>query len=293
MEFIYQCPVCKQKLQQIMRSFVCDQRHTYDVSKEGYVNLLLANQKKTKSPGDNKLMAESRQKFLEKGYYDSLSDEINKIITSFITKNEAGDNYVVDILDLGCGIGFYSGKLKEYLHDKNFDERVRLWGIDISKAVIQKAAKGYSGIQFSIGSGFHLPYLDESLDIIFSVFSPFSAEEIFRVLKPGGKIIVIRPGPNHLKELATLIYGRFELQGNPLDLSTDLDLTLIKKDKLEYEIELKKNEDLMNLVSMTPYYWHLNTEKKNLLAETNELTASVDFQLSLFEKSMQAGKSRG
>ena len=56
------------------------------------------------------------------------------------------------------------------------------------------------------------------------------------------------------------------------------------------QIHLKKNEDILSLVAMTPYHWHLNTEKKALLAETHEFTTHVDFELSLFQKSFAAGK---
>lgn len=279
MEFIYQCPVCKQKLELINKSFICEQKHTFDVSREGYVNFLLSNQKKTKDPGDSKFMADNRQFFLDKGFYDPLSDEINKTILALITKAETD---CFNILDVGCGVGIYSGKLEKDL--KNIENRVQLWGIDISKPAIQKASKKYPEIKFSIGSTFHLPFLDESLDVVFSIFSPFDPKELFRVLKPGGKILLVRPGSTHLRELGTLIYGRFQLQGNPLDLSETLDVSLIEKHNLQYEIQLKNNQELMSLVNMTPYNWHLTAENKSLLAKTREFAASVDFQISLFQK---------
>ena len=288
MEFIYQCPVCRFKLDLVEKSLVCPERHTYDISREGYVNLLLANQKNSKDPGDSKLMAECRQNFLDKGFYNSLSEEINKVIGGFIAKVGSGawpeGEPRLNILDVGCGVGFYSGKMLEYLGQKSLDDRVNFWGIDISKSVVQKAAKRYTEMQFAIGSSFHLPYLTGSLDIIFSIFSPFEAQEIFRVLKPGGIIMVVRPGANHLKELGELIYGKFQLQGNQLDLSESLDVKLIKKYQLNFDINLETNEDLMSLVNMTPYCWHLNDENKATLAKTKKLTTGADFQISLFQR---------
>ncbi|MFA5828910.1 MAG: methyltransferase domain-containing protein [Candidatus Gracilibacteria bacterium] len=292
MESIYLCPVCKQQLEQVNKSFICSQKHTYDISREGYVNFLLANQKKTKDPGDSKLMVDGRQFFLDQGYYDPLAKEINKIILPLVKKSKTKN---FNILDVGCGTGFYSGKLQESLKlgtqaqhstraSKPSAPSAHLWGIDISKPAIQKAAKKYPDIHFSIGSNFHLPYLNESLDLIFSIFSPFDSKELFRVLKPGGKILLIRPAHNHLKELATLIYDKFQLQGNPLDLSESLGLSLLEKYQLGFEIHLKNNEDIMNLVSMTPYHWHLNEEKKALLAKTREFTTGTDFQISLYQK---------
>jgi len=292
MQSIYQCPVCGERLIQANKSFICSQKHTYDISREGYVNLLLANQKNTKEPGDSKLMVESRQDFLDKGYYDPLSDEIIKIVGSFVAEAEVGagggsgavaeSEAHYNILDLGCGTGFYSGKLLEALNKTKTERPPGLWGMDISKPAIKKASKRYPGIQFCIGSSFNLPYPSESLDLVFSIFSPFDSDEVFRVLKPGGIILLVRPGSNHLKELGELIYGRFQLQGNPLDLSADLDVSPVEKYRLKYEIHMENNEDIMNLVSMTPYYWHLNAENKVRLAGLREFTASMDFQLSSF-----------
>ena len=293
MQSVYQCPVCKEALEKANKSFVCKQNHTFDIAREGYVNLLLANRKKTKNPGDGKLMVESRQNFLDKGYYDPLSAQINKIIAEFITgavaraKNKPEAAY--NILDLGCGVGTYSGKLKESLKSENFSARVRLWGIDISRPAIKKASKSFPDIHFCIGSNFHLPYMDESLDVVFSIFSPFDSGEVFRVLKPGGMILMVRPGSNHLKELVELIYGRFQLQGTPLDLSADLDFSPVKKYHLQYEINIRNNEDIMNLVSMTPYYWRLNAVNKERLAGLRELKTGMDFKLSSCRKNLAAG----
>lgn len=284
MKFIYKCPVCNNKLELVEKSFICDQKHTYDISKEGYVNLLLANQKNSKNPGDSKEMADGRQYFLDKGYYDLLSDEINKIVVNLMAKVDDVAHSHFNILDVGCGTGFYSGKLREALNNTPFEHPAKLWGIDISKPALQKAAKKYSRIQFSVGSNFHLPYFDSSVDFIFSIFSPFDSKELFRVLKPGGHILLIRPGSNHLKELVALIYDEFQLQGTPLDLSAANDVFLIDTFHVNYKIDIRNNEDIINLVNMTPYHWHLNAEKKALLASTPELTTTVDFQLSLFQK---------
>jgi len=304
MQFVYQCPVCKKALEQANKSFICKQNHTFDISREGYVNFLLANQKKTKNPGDGKLMVESRQNFLDKGYYNPLSDEINKIIKGFITgagagaegKTKAGarakngSETVYNILDVGCGVGNYSGKLQKSLINADFPTQVELWGIDISRPAIKKASKSFPGINFCIGSSFHLPYMDESLDLVFSIFAPFDSGEVFRVLKPGGIILLIRPGTNHLKELVELIYGRFQLQGTPLDLSANFDVSPVEKYHLKYKINIRNNEDIMNLVSMTPYYWRLNAVNRERLSGLHELKTGMDFQLSLFRKNLATRK---
>ena len=276
MSCIYRCPVCKSGLERVGGSFACNLGHNFDVSREGYVNLLLANQKKTSDPGDNKAMAEGRQKFLDMGYYDFLSDDIQKIVVAWVATSDSAEH---NVLDLGCGVGFYVGRLSESFRN------IMLWGMDISRSVIQKAAKRYSDVQFSIGSGFNLPFLDNSLDMVISIFAPFDLSEVCRVLKTDGKVLLVRPGPTHLKELAELIYDKFELQGNTEMLPTESGLNLQKTYNLERKIEIRTNEDLLDLVSMTPYYWHLNEEKKKRLEQVKSLTVSLDFQISVYEKS--------
>lgn len=278
MNSIYQCPVCGQLLTKTENTFRCTANHSYDISKKGYVNLLLANQKRTKEPGDNKKMIENRKYFLEQGYYDPLSDKLNETISECVDESTAP----VNILDLGCGEGFYSNRLHAFLKKRRAN--MQWWEIDISKTAIQKAAKRDPNIQFCIGSNFQLPYLNESLDIIFSIFSPCDAKELTRVLKPRGKIIVIRPGASHLKELASLIYEKFEHQGNSSNLDEKLDLTSVKTFELKYQIHLKNKIDIESLIGMTPYFWSLNEEKKLKIAGVQELKTTVDFQISIFQK---------
>jgi len=279
MDSIYKCPVCGGQLQKKENVFVCYRNHSYDIAKQGYVNLLLANQKRTKDPGDNKAMVENREYFLEQGYYDDLSKKLNEIILETLSESDG----LANILDLGCGEGFYIARLKTMLKEKHRD-KVQLWGIDISKSAIQKASKKHRKMQFCIGTNFQLPYLNESVNTIFSIFSPFDAQELMRVLKPGGKMIVVRPGPSHLKELASLIYEKFELQGNGPNVAEKLDLQPLEMFEVKYQMHLKNKRDIESLVGMTPYFWSLSEEKKLLLAQQQELTVTADFQLSLFQK---------
>ena len=77
---IFICPVCSSLLSRDGKSYTCINNHTYDISKEGYVNLLLANQKQSRDPGDSKEMLDARKSFLNKGYYKPLARSIASII---------------------------------------------------------------------------------------------------------------------------------------------------------------------------------------------------------------------
>ena len=54
----------------------CVDNHSFDVARENYLNLHLAQNKRSKNPGDSDQMMRSRQRFLNGGYYQTLADGI-------------------------------------------------------------------------------------------------------------------------------------------------------------------------------------------------------------------------
>jgi 23S rRNA (guanine745-N1)-methyltransferase len=283
METTYACPVCGLPLERIDNTYACPNRHSFDVAREGYVNLILANQKHSKDPGDSQFMIEHRSAFLGQGYYDPLSQALDAWILQEI-KAFRPRKKPFNILDLGCGEGFYSVQLLKFLDQAGFLDRVHVWGIDISKPAIQKAARKDSRIPYCVGNNYHLPYQDQSFDLIFSVFSPVDPIEAKRVLRDNGRLLCVRPGPDHLNSLASLIYGRFDPQGNPQELSEQFGLTEIETKRLTFPLRLKHGQDLLNLVSMTPYYWRLKPALEKTLGQTNDFSTTADFKLSLLAK---------
>jgi len=107
LETILKCPVCNMCLLKHEKQYICLNNHTYDIASKGYINLLLANQKNTKEPGDSKEMMEGRRDFLNSGYYQTFSEKLNQVIIS----NISGDS--VNILDAGCGEGYFFNILIE------------------------------------------------------------------------------------------------------------------------------------------------------------------------------------
>ena len=79
---IMKCPVCGQALISDNRIWRCTNRHSYDVAKEGYVNLLSAHRSGDKI-GDNREMALSRRDFLNKGYYALLAEAVTECLSRY------------------------------------------------------------------------------------------------------------------------------------------------------------------------------------------------------------------
>ena len=58
------CPVCGKVLEKEDRSLVCADRHSFDLARQGYVNLLPVQHKHSQNPGDDKAMVRARRAFL-------------------------------------------------------------------------------------------------------------------------------------------------------------------------------------------------------------------------------------
>ena len=101
------CPICKEQLNLVDRQYLCPNRHSFDIARQGYVNLLTVQQKHSLNPGDTREQVLSRREFLEAGFYAPIAETLVQ------TAKELG--IFGQILDVGCGEGYYSARLAEAL----------------------------------------------------------------------------------------------------------------------------------------------------------------------------------
>lgn len=257
------CPICKAQLDLGAKSLKCERNHSYDISKEGYCNLLIANQKKSKDPGDNKLMIDARRAFLELGKYDFLIDEIKKLITQ-----------TESIFDAGCGEGYYLNKLSKKLG----------YGMDISKSAIKNAAKKYKNHHFFVGSVHNIPIVNDTFDTIISIFSPTNFKEFHRILTENGKVILVTAAPNHMKSIAEMVYDKFKPHTQKTSFDYDNGYTLESDNIIEQTITLESNQDIMNLLKMTPYYWNTVPKKLVEFEKLTKIDIGMSFRIRVFLK---------
>ncbi|MEG2799706.1 MAG: methyltransferase domain-containing protein [Erysipelotrichaceae bacterium] len=257
------CPKCKEALVNKDHQFICIHHHTYDISKSGYVNLVLGN---TQQSGDDKEMVKSRSDFLNKDYYKILSEELNLII--------ARNPHQV-IVDAGCGEGYYTNKISE-----TFMEAC-IYGFDLSKAALTHASKTNKNVQYAIASLFHMPIFDASVDIICNIFAPCAIDEFDRILKPNGIIIQVTPAPRHLYQLKTILYDQiYENDGE----AKDYEGFIKEQYEISSKIYLNDNRDIMNLFSMTPYAWKTTKKDRDKLNHYSNLETEIAFILSIYRK---------
>ncbi|WNO11584.1 putative RNA methyltransferase [Teredinibacter sp. KSP-S5-2] len=268
---IWRCPNCQKPLSQPQTSQLrCEAGHCFDVAKQGYANLLLANQKKSKAPGDNAEMVVARRRFLEAGHYQFLVDRIHQLIDGASLPEAA-------FADLGCGEGYYLNQLTA--QRAKFESSA--YGIDISKEAIKKAASKYKLANFAVASSYNIPLLDESVNIAMSIFAPFSSAEVIRILKNDGKFIRVSPAAEHLNELKARLYPA----ANQHDIPEPIEgLHLEQRDDIRQLIKLESSQQIQDLLSMTPFNWHGDQEEKSRLIEEEFFQATAHFHLDVMVK---------
>lgn len=268
------CPHCNAELDQQEKMYRCENNHCFDLAKEGYLNLLPVNKKKSKEPGDNDLMIAARRDFLELGFYDPLIEEIRTTI-----QQELGfEKKSFTALDSGCGEGYYTERAL-----KNANKESQVIGTDISKYAVKNAAKKYKDNFFFVSSAYHLPVATNSMDLVLSVFSPNDPKEFHRVLKKDGYLIIASPAENHMKQLAELIYNDFRPHEHKIeaDLSSNFVLHLAKR--INFDIHVQSAATLQALHKMTPYYYNTSKEGQEKVANCDNINITCDFHISIFK----------
>lgn len=271
------CPYCKSALLDTKeKTYRCENNHTFDVAKQGYINLLPVNQKKSKDPGDNEMMITARRNFLELRFYDPLIESITNLVATKLTF-DATD---IVAFDAGCGEGYYSEKALNSLPGL----KTNIFGTDISKFAVKNAARKYKNNFYFVSSVYNLPIADASTDIILSVFSPIKAEEFKRILSINGYVIVVTPAPNHLREMAELIYETFKPHTVNAEEKMTTEFELVFNERKTFTIEIKNADDLLSLLKMTPYYWSTGIERLENITNKNELSVTCDFNIDIFKQ---------
>ncbi len=272
MPSLFRCPICTAPLTRGERTYTCPNGHSYDQSAEGYTHLLPANQKNSKNPGDDKQMVAARSDFLDKGYYAPLRN----VLTDLALELTAGIPSPA-LLDSGCGEGYYTAGLANTL------PLARLAGIDISKFAVRRAAKRVKSGEFAVASAYHLPVPDHSINLLYNIFSPLSAEEFARVLVPGGYFVYVVPDQRHLWQMKEVLYENpYE---NPVKQEDYPNFVWQKVIPLRYAVTLDSSADIMALFSMTPYAWKTPKDGVDRLRRLSQLETEIGFDIHVYKKS--------
>ena len=241
----FACPICQEALDLVQQSLACPNRHSFDLSKFGYVNL--APQVKASKDYDKENF-QNRQLVLENGLYDHILHALSECLSPM--------NHPANILDIGCGEGYYSRSLQERHPDHSF------YAFDLSKESIQLAAKSDQEwkVKWFVGDLAHLPLLDQSMDLLLDIFSPANYQEFKRVLAPDGRLIKVIPTATHLQEIRQKVkdhldqvdYSNEQIIQHFSDHFT-IENTIHCQERFELTPALREA-----LLSMTPLLFHVD-----------------------------------
>lgn len=259
------CPICGQDLQRQENTYRCESRHSFDIARQGYVNLLPVQNKRSLNPGDTQQQVMARRAFLEGGYYKPILD----------TLCEMAKPYSGPILDVGCGEGYYSAGLAQVLD-------AELVGLDISKEAVRRAAGKYKNALWLCASAAHLPVSDHSVGILTSLFALTMPQEFHRVLAPEGVFLQVLAAEDHLLGLKSIIYP--ELTHKEKDTVPQLPgFTLLESRPVRFTFTVE-GEQVQNLLSMTPHVYRISKEGLDRLQNTRSLTDTASCVINLFTK---------
>ncbi|WP_084331253.1 putative RNA methyltransferase [Ruminiclostridium cellobioparum] len=277
---IFRCPNCLRALRQGEKQYFCPNGHSFDISRKGYVNLLLPGHTGAGNPGDSKEMLQSRRDFLDKGYYQKFSDKLNSLVDLSrveLSKNEADRN--INLYDAGCGEGYYISRLKAVLKSRYSQQEISYYGTDVSRDAINYAAGRDRSIHFAVASNYHIPILNNSVDYIFCIFAPRDEKEFRRILRTSGKLAVAVPGARHLYGLKKTMYEAPEVIGQKGTVREGF--KLLEETNICYEIHLEDKRDILNLFTMTPYSRHADIEN---IKKMDRLSTEVDINILIYER---------
>ncbi|GAA2711166.1 MULTISPECIES: putative RNA methyltransferase [Streptomyces] len=182
------CPHCRGETSLRERSLVCPAGHSFDVAKQGYVNLL---PHASAHSADSQEMVAARAAFLDAGHYAPLSAAL-----AALARRTAPEPLPGCVVDVGGGTGHHQARVMEEFPGA---DGVLL---DVSKFAARRAARAHPRIGAVVADAWReLPLRDGAAGVVLNTFAPRNGPELRRILDPRGVLLVVTPEPGHLQEL--------------------------------------------------------------------------------------------
>lgn len=264
---LLRCPVCENGLAQADGAVRCAEGHSFDVARQGYVNLVPGN-------GDTAEMVEAREAFLGAGHFRRLTGAL--VEASLEVEAEGAT------VDVGAGTGHHLAYVLAAP-----PPRPGL-AVDTSTAALRRAARSHPrAVAVGADAWKPLPIADGAAAIVLSVFAPRNAAELARILAPGGALIAATPTTRHLAELV----GPLGLLSVPDEKADRLDAQLAGAFELKGRTPIEhamflSREEAAQLVRMGPSAWHVDEEAlaQGLAALPDPLTVTASVTVSVYRR---------
>lgn len=269
------CPLDGQPLHSNGSAWRCESGHSFDIASQGYTNLLPVQHKRSRDPGDSKEMVTARRRFLTAGFYQPIAAAVSRAVLADLPARATAS-----CLDAGCGEGYYLRQLAAAVPE---EQTLALLGLDISKWAVLSAAKQDKRPTWVVGTNAKLPVLSGTLDRVLCMFGFPVYAEFARVLKPGGRLVQVDAGPDHLRELREIIYPSLKPE-RTADMPTPEGFSRLPTETLRFSIELTSAEQIADLLAMTPHLFRASAEGRAAAAALTALSLGVDVRLTHFDR---------
>jgi len=267
---IIQCPVCNKDLTPSDSGLSCEENHMFDSAKQGYINLLLVQHKKSKNPGDDQKMVQARSNFLELKRYQPLSD----VLIYAVEKFWPDVHYWADI---GCGEGWYTHQIQEHLSG------TQGVGIDISKFAIKAACKRDKNLSWFVASANRLPFRENSLDGAIVMFAKIIPQELLRCMKPGAILVTVGTAKDHLIQLREFLYPTVKLTDFNAGTVLPVNFSEVYSKDITFEWIPDSQKELEDLLHMTPHHWRASPQRKERICDIINQPITGNFRLQAWE----------
>lgn len=255
----------------------CPAGHCFDIASQGYANLLPVQQKRSRDPGDSKEMVAARRRFLNAGHYQPIAAAVSRAALAELPAGAA-----ISCLDAGCGEGYYLRQLAAAAGDA---QTLALLGLDISKWAVLSAAKQEKRPNWLVGTNARLPVLPATLDLVLCLFGFPVYGEFARVLKPGGVLLQVDAGPDHLRELREIIYPALKPE-RPTESQVPAGFRSLSTETVRFPLAIDGAEQIADLLAMTPHLYRASAEGRARAAALTALVVTVDVRLTRFGRSV-------
>ncbi|MDD3655303.1 MAG: methyltransferase domain-containing protein [Atribacterota bacterium] len=269
---IFRCPVCSEQMLLKGNSLLCLNKHCFDLSRKGYLNLLMHSI----SSKYDRQMLNSRKIITRQGFFQALIERIGDIIIREIKEKKT--ETIVRILDAGCGEGTNLVSLLSYLSSKSNLKFIGI-GLDISREGIHIASVSYPGNIWLVADLANCPLNDQQFDIIINILSPANYAEFKRILKDSELFIKVLPGSSYLQEIRKIFYTKKEKREYSNEEVIALlgkNFNIISQEQLVYKWKLRR-DDFIPIIEMTPLSWSINKEdiKQKRHLEMKQITVDL------------------
>ncbi len=258
----------------------CANGHNFDRAREGYWNLLLVQNKASRDPGDGKEMVAARRRFLDPGHFAPIADGVFAALSSLAC--EADDNGPLNVVDAGCGEGYYLNRLAQLAAASTGPGELNLAGYDVSKWAVQVAARRKCPVTWMVANSSKPPFLAASVDLFLCLFGFPVWDGFKRVQKSGARVLLVDPGPDHLIEVRETIYPTVIRSGPPsLAQAEAAGYQLESEVPVRFSIELESSAEIQDLVAMTPHAYRMPQAGREALARLERLDVTAEVVLRI------------